>query len=211
MTHGVNFARRPFRNQRLPRLVIGSVTVAVGALSFAHVLMLTPYLMRETQGELDDKVSKLAKEVEALEQSIAATREEVASPRSAATDLRVRFVASLFRQRGFSWTGFFNALEELTPANVRILSIAPAVKEANEASIEVKLAVVGRSLEDVLDMVKKLEDSEAFGSVLPSTEGEFDEQKGGGVGATLDFLYFPGTSKPPVEKVAEQGNPVGQD
>lgn len=197
---GLNFAKRPFRNQRLPQLVYAVLAATVAAFSLAHAFALTPYLLRETQAELDTKVAALRQEAAGLDEAIAKTREEVSSPRSAANDARVKFVASLFRRKGFSWTAFFNELETLTPPNVRILSITPQEKDGD---IEVKMEVVGRSLEDVLEMVKNLEESEVFGSVLPNTEGEVDEKDGGGVEATLNLSYTPErrAAAPPAEKV----------
>ena len=211
----LNFARFPFRNERLPRLVYGLLTLIVVGGTAVHAVSLTRHLLKERE-ELDLTAQKMQEEIATLDRELAAARTQLAAPsgRSERGNLaqtgqpgqqgeRVRFLAGILRQRGFSWTGFFNELEAITPENIRIKSIAP---KEEEGEITVRLSVVGRSIEDVLEMVRRLEESRLFASVMPLDEGEEDPREGSGVTATLTLNYqrLPGAegAEPPKTKSA---------
>jgi len=203
----LNFARFPFRNERLPRLVYGLLALIVVVGTAVHAVSLTRHLLKERE-ELDLKVQKMQEEIAALDKELAAARSQLAPLAQTRqpgqpdqTGERVRFLAGILRQRGFSWTGFFNELEAITPENIRIKSIAP---KEEEGEITVRLSVVGRSIEDVLEMVRRLEESRWFASVMPLDEGEEDPREGSGVTATLTLNYqrLPGAeaAEPPKTK-----------
>lgn len=186
-----NFARAPFTNERLPRLCFLAATVVVLGLTLAHGVLLARYLLRE-QEEMDIKVEALEEELAKTNQAIQRAQASLAQDQNAVRDERTRFLARLYRQKGFSWTGLFNELEEITPAPVRITSIAPFEERGQ---IHVTLNIVGRTLQDVLEMVRQLEGSSFFATVFPVDEAHLDELGESGVAATLRLEY--------VERVAE--------
>lgn len=189
----LNFARVPFRNERLPMLGFGLAVAVLIAVTLVHGVVLTRYLLRE-QEELDAKVDVLQKEHADLETQILRTENELQSQRNEARTERIRFLAALYRQKSFSWTGLFNELETLTPAQVRITSIAPAeigdLEDEYEQGIEVKLEVIARGPEDVLEMVRRLEANRLLANVLPIRESEGGERAAGGVAASLTLRYL---------------------
>ena len=198
----LNFARIPFRNERLPRLVYGLVAASLLGTTVTHAVILTRYLLRE-QEELDVKVEALEQELDKLTTQLRQTENELRSERSEARTERTRFLATTYRQKGFSWTGLFNELEAITPAAVRITSIVPSEEQGQ---IQVRLHVAGRTLADILEMVGELEANQLFGTVLPLDETQENDGEGGGVAATLILQVFP-------ERVgqgpAEETPPVG--
>jgi Tfp pilus assembly protein PilN len=181
----LNFARLPFRNERLPRLVYGLLGLLVVVATAVHAVNLTRHLLKERE-ELDVKVGKLEEEISALDRELSQARSQVAPAPGPLDDLRVSFLAGVLRQRGFSWTGLFNELEAITPENVRLKAIVP---KEEQGEITVRLSVIGRSVEDILQMVRRLEESHLFSSVMPLDEAEEDPRLGTGVAATLTLKY----------------------
>lgn len=186
----LNFAKAPFRNERLPMLLYSAAVAVLLALSLIHGVILTRYLLRE-QEELDVKVEALEKERADLSTRIRRTDSDLDSQRSEAHSERIRFLAGLYRQKSFSWTGLFNELESLTPPSVRIISISPGqIGRSNDEiadEIEVRLEVVARSRDDILEMIGQLEKNRFLTTVLPRSETEGSE--GGGVAASLTLQY----------------------
>jgi Tfp pilus assembly protein PilN len=191
----LNFAQAPFRNERLPALIFGfAASVLLGA-TILHGVVLTRYLLRE-QEELDAKVEALQKELSATEAGIQRAEDELRSQRNDVRTERIRFLANVYRHKGFSWTGLFNELESLTPAAVRITSIAPAgiasTTDDIEEEIQVELHVIARSLDDVLEMVRRLEAAQYLTTVLPQmvSDGE-DTRDAEGWSAIITLQYLP--------------------
>jgi Tfp pilus assembly protein PilN len=191
----LNFARAPFRNERLPWAIYGLATVVLLSVTVLHGVVLTRYLMRE-QEALDVKVEALQDELSRTEDAIRRTENELTAQRNDARTERIRFLTNVYRHKGFSWTGLFNELEALTPAAVRITSIAPAGLDDKEdeiqEEIEVELQIVARSLDDVLEMVRRLEAARYLTTVLPLVEDEGGPREGGeGVSTVLTLQYLP--------------------
>jgi Tfp pilus assembly protein PilN len=184
----LNFAQIPFRNERLPRLLYGLTASVLAIFTLIHAVALTRYLLRE-QEELDVKVEELVVELAELETELGRTEAEVSSSTNDVRTSRIRFLTNLYQQKSFPWTGLFNQLETLIPPGVRIASISPGDPGEEPGQIEVNLQVVGRTLNDVLELVKRLETDDVFATVLPLREGE-TEREGGGIAATLTLQYL---------------------
>ena len=182
MANGFNFARAPFRNERLPRLIFLVTAVVVLALTVAHGVILTRHLLRERE-ELDDKVDSLEQQIEARDQAIAEARRIVQAEQSALRNERTDFLTRLYRQKSFSWTGLFNELEAISPGPVRLASIIPS---EDEGRITVALNLVGQTFNDIVQMVRELEASAIFATVFPLEEMELEA---GNVAATLSLEY----------------------
>ena len=200
MRNRLNFAGIPFRNQRLPSLLYGLLAFSLLAVTILHGVVLTRSLLKE-QEELDVKVEVLEKELSELGENLARAADELKSERNEARTERIRFLTAVYRQKGFSWTGLFNELETITPPTVRITSIAPSVEKAE---ILVRLTILGKTLNDVLEMVRQLEANRIFGKVLPLSESQAGEREGGGIATTLTLQYRPEMAEPP-PKASDKG------
>ncbi len=187
----LNFARVPFRNERLSQLIFSIAAIGLVAATVVHGVVLTRYLQRERE-ELDSKVQAYEEEVAEVEESLSRKRIELDSKKNEARDERIRFLSSIYRQKNFSWTGLFNELESISPAAVRITSIAPTEIAGD---LLVRLSIVGRSLEDVLEMVTRLEASRLFETVLPMDEMQEGDGGTGGVEATLSLRFLPSSTR----------------
>ena len=188
MANDFNFSRTPFENERLPRFVFMLAAALVLGVTLVHGFFLARYLVREQQA-LDIKVGELVDELDATDAEISRTEASLARQQTALANERTAFLTRIYRYKSFSWTGLFNELEEITPAAVRITSIAPIEEEGE---IAVTLTLVGRTLTNVLEMVSALEASAFFATVFPLDEVDLAEIGDGretGIAATLRLRY----------------------
>ena len=81
-------------------------------------------------------------------------------------------VNRLIEQRLFSWTAFFNVIERTLPANVMLTAVRP---DAGEEGTSVDLAVVGRTVADIEEFIRRLEGTGVFADVL-ARQGELNDE-----------------------------------
>ena len=189
MANDFNFSRAPFENERLPRLVFMLAASLVLGATLVHGFFLARYLVRE-QEAFDIKVEDLRDELEATDAAISRTEASLAWQQTALANERTAFLTRIYRHKGFSWTGLFNELEEITPGAVRITSIAPF---EDDGEIAVTMTLVGRTLTNVLEMVSALEASMIFATVFPLDEVDLSGIGDGsetGIAATLELRYL---------------------
>ena len=79
---------------------------------------------------------------------------------------------SLIDQRTFSWTEFFNRIEETLPPDVMLTAVRPSF---NDNVTTIQMTVLGRRSEDLDEFMEKLEATGAFDSVLPAQRDTTDE------------------------------------
>jgi Tfp pilus assembly protein PilN len=163
-----NLARRPFRNERLPNLLFGLATVALLGLSVRHAFAVRALLPHQT--------SALHAEVDQLEKTSAGLRAEQVSLRSVNPDPRALarwlVVKDLVDRRAFSWTELFARLEATLPDGARLVSIAPSV---HQGQIDLDVQAMVRTPEVGWEFIRALEESGAFDSVFPLSEGQNGE------------------------------------
>jgi len=151
----LNLARRPFRNERLPTLVLAVSCAALAVGSVRHVLLVRDLL----PGRARDVESRVV----ALETEIATLRAESAEllRLEASPELLKEWAAleALVDQRAFSWTGLFAALEGALPPGVKLVSVSPQTKAGRT---ELSLTAVGRRTEDALALLQSLQAHEGF-------------------------------------------------
>jgi len=210
MWNHFNFARRPFVNERLARLVFVVAAALTIGLTLVHGFFLARYLVRE-QEALDVQVAELRDELAGTESRIASASASVAQGQSALSNERTVFLARLYRLKSFSWTGLFNELEAITPKAVRITSIAPLEVDGE---ISVTLTLVGRVLQNVLEMVSALEGSSFFATVFPLDEVDLADLGAGtdsGIAATLRLRYVDFELTPAEPETEEDTTPGDAD
>jgi Tfp pilus assembly protein PilN len=170
----LNLASRPSRNERLPALAFAAASLLLLALTARHALVLRQVLPART--------AALEQEVRALDQQIDQLRTEAASLRGPRPDSALvaqwAIIRGLVDQRAFSWTDLLGILEEVLPAGVRLVSIAPSVKEGQ---LQLDLGAVARKAEDGFDFMRALQQRKEFHDVNLLGVGEGPE------GAELSF------------------------
>jgi Tfp pilus assembly protein PilN len=177
----LNLARQPFRNERLPTLLVAFGTLA---------LLLATARQAVVAWDLrPGRARDLESEVESLEAEAARLRAESAGLRElAAPDATLRewaAVKGLVDRRAFSWTGLFEALEQALPPGVRLVSVSPSDAASDT---ELSLAAVGRSSDDALALLQALQAHAEFEGAFLNGWSEGQE----GTSISCSVRYVPG-------------------
>jgi Tfp pilus assembly protein PilN len=178
----LNLARRPFRNERLPTLVLAVGILLLALLSVRHAFLardLRPGGARDVEKEVQDlEQETLRLRAEALQlQHLTATPEKLKEWQA---------VKELVDRRAFSWGGLLTALERALPPGVRLVSVTPAIKSG---VLVLSLSAVGRSVEDALALPKALEAQGEFEGAFP--EGYAETSDGVTTTCTVRYLGRP--------------------
>ncbi|MEX2272955.1 MAG: PilN domain-containing protein [Vicinamibacterales bacterium] len=160
-----NLSTRPFYNERrvhVAAAIVALIVVAFTAWNATQLITLSARrgeLRTETQRD-EQAAADLRRRAEALERSVdtAALRLVAESAREA---------SAIIGRRTFSWTAFFNRLEETLPPGVMLASVAPQIEHGE---VVVFMTVIARRAEDVDEFMEQLEASGAFTSVLHINE-----------------------------------------
>ena len=159
----LNLATRPFRNERLPSLLIALGFVLVGAVTLKHAVVAHRLLPSRTSGlarqvqDLEDERGRLADEASRL-------RGPRAEPAAVA---QWAALTALVDRRAFSWSRLFGVLEDVLPPGVRLTAIQPKIER--DRSIVVDLTMLTRTNEDALLMIRTLQERPEFENVLPES------------------------------------------
>jgi len=146
----LNLARRPFRNERLPTLLVGLGCLALGLLTVRHGFV--------ARGLLPGQAKDVEREATALEHEAEGLRAEALTlggetqPAPALKEWAA--VKELVDRRAFSWTGLFADLEKAMPPTVRLVGIAPDVQKG---SLVISLSAEGREVDDALALYEALQ------------------------------------------------------
>jgi Tfp pilus assembly protein PilN len=179
----LNLARQPFRNERLPTILLTVGCLALGAATVRHALVARDLL----PGRSRDVMSQ----VTALEAELALLRREAAqvgrldAPAEAVKEWAA--VKGLVDRRAFSWTGLFASLEEALPPGVRLVSVSP---QDAPGGMELSLAAVGRDASDALALLGALQEHPDFDSAFLNGWNEGRE----GVDISSTVRYVPGAA-----------------
>lgn len=160
----LNLASRPFRNERLPRVLWGAAWAGVLALSLAHGLV--------AYSLLPHKTSERHAEATRLENKLRRTAGRVAAGKTDVSPDNLRLWAALktiVDRRTFSWTGLLADLEPVVPLDVRILSLIPDQKDGRT---ELKLEALAQRPEGTLDFLRALDARPQFALVYPLSVSE---------------------------------------
>lgn len=177
----LNFASQPFRNERLPALVFTVAAVLLVGLTIRHAFLLRALLPART--------SKLHREVSALETELDRLRTEGRSLTAPKPDKQAvaewNVLKDLVDRRTFSWTGLFARLEKVLPREVKLVSIAPYVKDGQ---VVLDIVAVAKPAQAGLGLVGLLEQREEFEDVYPM---RVTEKEGGEAEFNYTMRYLP--------------------
>lgn len=175
----LNLATRPFRNERLPTLLLwGALAILLG-LSVKQGLVVAELLSARSVG-LEREVRALDAEAEALR----AARAGLKAPNPDPASLRQwALVSNLVDRRAFSWTDLLARLEQVLPVGVHLVSIAPTIQKGQVA---LDFNAVARSTDEGLELVRALQARKDFADVFLT---ELDKGKEGSqLGISLRYV-----------------------
>jgi Tfp pilus assembly protein PilN len=151
----LNLAREPFRNERLPTLLLAAGLVLLAGATLRQAQLAYELL----PGRSGDSSSELA-QLEAETRRLRAEADSL-SDLAAAPDVVAEWAAvkTLVDRRAFSWTGLFAALEEALPPGVRLLGVQPT---DSASGTELELSAQGHGSEDALALLQALQSHPEF-------------------------------------------------
>lgn len=166
-----NLSTRPFYNERGVQLLLvlaGVIVVALTVFNVSRILSLSNH-----NTELSSRVSSDRAEAQRLRGEAAAIRRGINQAELKTIVAAAQEANMLIDQRTFSWTEFFNHIEETLPSDVMLTEVKPSFQDDQTL---ISMAVLGRRVEDVDDFIEKLEASGAFDQVLPKLRDETEDQ-----------------------------------
>lgn len=165
-----NLATRPFYNERAAHVFIGVFALLVVFLTIFNAVRVITLSSRNTSLSVDirrdeDTAARLRQEAIGIRSRI--NQQELDQVIAGAQEAN-----ALIDRRTFSWTEFFNLIEQTMPENVMLTSVSP---EVDKGQTIVNMTVLGRRAEDIDNFMEQLEGTKAFRSVQPLNEDVTEE------------------------------------
>ena len=162
----LNLATAPLENKR--RFLLGASAIGIVALVLFFILARQAYHDWRESSEIRAEAAQLQSQMRELRNVRGDLDRAFKLPEAHRTMDRAAFLNGLIEQRSFPWTRIFMDLERLLPEGVRVVSIAPRMKDGR---VEVKLVVGATSDEAKLMFLKTLEGAKEFTGVQVLSEG----------------------------------------
>lgn len=160
-----NLATRPFYDERRVHWLIGAAAVAVILFTAFNV---SEYLrLSGRQGGLSADIARDEAAARALAARAAEARRRIDAKSLERTRAQAAEANGIIDARTFSWSAFFDDVEATLPPNVMLTSITPRI---GSDGAEVRLTVLGRTVEAIDTFIERLEATKRFENVQPSTE-----------------------------------------
>lgn len=163
--------------------MLGLVALVVLVLTAVNLYEIVQLSRQNT--ELSTRIDRDRREADRLSREATAIRRGINQEELQLVVDAAREANSIIDQRTFSWTQFFNVIEENMPPDVMLAAVQPTV--ARDGT-HVNMIVLGRRGEDVQELIEKLEASGAFEGLLAS---QSEDLEGGLTRAVVEGVYVP--------------------
>jgi hypothetical protein len=188
VARSLNFARRPFTNER-PFLFAAGVALLLGlVLLLANVRQWTDF-HREIAGT--------SIQVDALEARRDKAVRDAAASRAALENYRVSSLATqskallrLVAERRFSWTGLLARLEKTLPPEVRVTRLAPRFDESGRVTLD--FGLVAKAQATISQTLVALSKDPAFDAIQLKAESVPETAAAEGYVFDVTARYTPG-------------------
>jgi hypothetical protein len=196
-----NLSTRPFYNERAVQLLLvlaGVVVLALTAFNITRIVSLSRQNteLSATSVSERDEAAQLRREAAQIRAGI--NQAELNTIVAAVQEANV-----LIDQRTFSWTKFFNRIEETLPADVMLTEVQPSF---HEGKTFISMTALGRRTEDVDEFIEKLEATGHFDDVLPKQHDRTEE----GLTRVLITAVYSGHNDPPAAQTPASASGGGQ-
>jgi len=147
----LNLATHPSRNRRLFISCLAFLGAVFLLLSVFGGIVYFSYVDRDK--EVKTSLLKIDQSIRKLQDREQKTRARIDK---IAADYKetVNAINGLIFRKSFSWVDFLSCLEESLPDSSYIVSLAPTLTD--ELQVRVRVAVISRSLDDLLDLINNL-------------------------------------------------------
>jgi hypothetical protein len=187
MQDSLNFARRPFRDERPVFLVMGIALALAAALLFANWRLYVGF---------HRSVAGTSRQIETLQARKSAATKAADEARTALNSYRVSSLAKesrgllqLVAAHRFSWIELLARLERVLPPDVRVSRLTPTVYETGQVSLSLDL--VGRDADTVVHTIAALSRDPAFSGVEIRSESSQERGVPEGRSFELATRYVP--------------------
>jgi Tfp pilus assembly protein PilN len=165
-----NLATRPFYDERRVYWLIGAAAVAVVLFTAFNV---SEYLrLSGRQGGLSAEVARDEAAARALSARAADARQRIDAKSLARTSAQAAEANGIIDARTFTWTALFDDIEATLPPTVMLTSITPRI---GPDGAEVRLTVLGRTVDAIDTFIERLEATKRFENVQPASETVTEE------------------------------------
>ncbi len=178
-----NLASVPIKNYSL--YLLGCILLGVVVILFTLWNAGSLKNAYSTSTELRQTISSQQKQLRNLETQAKSLQSGIALIKTSSFVAETEFMNNAIKRRTFSWTALFDHFEEVLPPTVKLISIFPTVSEEN---IAINLELAGRSLADMLELVRLLERDPAFAQVVLKGENTGDDEQ---IFFTISLNYIP--------------------
>ena len=165
-----NLSTRPFYNERAVQLLLALAALLVVVLTAFNAIRIFSLSRQNT--ELSSLVNRDRQEAQRLTREAQRIRAGINVEELQATADAAAVANALIDQRTFSWTEFFNRIEDTLPPDVMLTSVQPSF---GRDATTIQMSVLGKRIEDIDEFMEKLEATGAFHDVLPTQEDTTDE------------------------------------
>jgi Tfp pilus assembly protein PilN len=160
-----NLATRPFYDERRVAWLIGAAAVAVLLFTAFNV---SEYLrLSGRQGGLSADIARNEAAARALSTRAAEARRRIDAKSLERTSAQAAEANGIIDARTFTWSALFDDIEATLPPTVMLTAITPSV---GPDGATVRLTVLGRTVEAIDTFIERLEATNRFENVQPSSE-----------------------------------------
>jgi Tfp pilus assembly protein PilN len=160
----INLARQPFRNERLPNLGTGLLAALALLLCIPHGLLIVRAGPRHL-ARLEKEVSSLEAEQKAAQ---AESRQLAGIQPTTEEAERASVVKGLVDRRLLRWTQLLADFEQVLPADLKLVSLAPTLK-GDTVTLSIRVASQRGNSAALIKLVDVLERQPMFAHVVPQS------------------------------------------
>jgi type IV pilus assembly protein PilN len=195
----INLASQPYEDARQFWMRWGTAVGALGLLSIVLVVMTITGWANARHDHA--AIASVQRQIADRDAFHAEAEANLNRPDHRTTRDESQFLNELIERKSFSWTQVLESMEKVMPSGVHLVNITPASDEDNQISL--KMTIAGESRDRVLDLMRRMEESQRFAHTNMTGEvfsqGAADPEK-----AEIVALYIP--EPPPSESTKSRSD-----
>ena len=187
-----NLASSPIHNDSL--YLIGCLVLAAVTVLFTVFNINNIADWFSESGRLQARISEQQKRLSDLQTQGAQLQQRIDRIKTPQFVKQTEFFNTAIKKRTFSWTRLFDQLEQALPDNVRMITIYPSIVGDD---ISISMEVAGKSLNDMVEWVRILENSAIYSDVVFRSERRDQD---GLLHSQISLRYWPDPAKRALRK-----------
>jgi type IV pilus assembly protein PilN len=205
MRLNINLATRPYEDAREFWTRWGA---GVGLLAVVTLLLLGWTVRNWIEAGHDrHNIAELQQMIASRDRERTQAQSFLDLPANHSTRDQSQFLNGLIRRKSFSWTLVFEALEQVVPPNLHVVSLRPEFTDQNTMLLDMKVAGENRSA--AVELVHRMEGSARFQNA--QLTGEQEQEGGSAVIASVVTIYIPQDAKESGKDAKESANVAAKE